>query len=762
MCFAMMLDRWAGLVHRHRWLVLAASVLLLVLSLLGLVFGGSLSSNGFGTLDVPSQHAQDLIDEQLPAPPDRHGSQLLLMLRSGALRAGQPGFAQGVARAASRLRQDERVASVTSPVVGSRIATPQLVSQDGHTALLELHLDAGEDRAAAEAEALGREAATAAGSGFSATVTGGPIVDQALLDSLSRDLARGEGIAIPITLLLLLLIFGSVVAGLLPLGTGVLAVLAGIGAALSLANLTTVSQFALDLVALIGLGVSIDYSLFITSRFKEELGRGATTEEALRTALATAGRAIAFSGVTVAVALCSLLFIPDTYAVSMGYCSAISVIAAVVFALTFLPAVLSLLGERVNRLRVPLPPRLRRHVGGRFWRGLALHVMRRPLLFLAPTLAVLLLAGIPFLGIRLAGAGLDTLAPQNTARQNQERVQREFPIVGRTTFGVVVDFAGGAPLTPARVGELYDLSRRIARLPGVSGVEGPLDAAPGLSRAGYQQLLTGPAAAWPPALRAVIQSTVGPRIVLLTATSNAGASSPAADSIVTRLRAEKVAGARVLVAGDTASTMDEAQYVVDHAPLAVGFVILVTLAILFLLTGSLLLPLASVLTNLVSIAASLGALVWVFQDGHLSTLLDFTPQPIDPSVPVLLFAAVFGLSMDYQVLLLSRIQEQRALGAGATEAVATGLARSGGLITGAAAIMVTVFLAFALAEVVIIKSLGLALALAVAIDATLVRALVVPSLLRLLGHAAWWAPGAAQRLFRRIGLGETPPEIRTG
>jgi RND superfamily putative drug exporter len=471
--------------------------------------------------------------------------------------------------------------------------------------------------------------------------------------------------------------------------------------------------------------------------------------------MATAGRAITFSGVTVAIGLSTMLFYQGSGIDSIGAAGAAVVSVAVVYGLTFLPALLSLLGPRVNRLR--LPTYRARRPGRGLWHGIATWVMRRPLLVLLPTVGFLVLLASPFLQMRLAEGGVDQLPSRVEARQGYDRLVRDFPGQDQTTIDVVVDYPNGTPLTEQRIGDQYDLARRIAAIPGVLHATSIYDLDPSLGRAGYQSLYAAPASQQPPAVRQVLAQSVGRHIVVIHATSNAQPTSDRARSIVEAIRGGRGVGhgGRVLVDGQTAEDMDYVGFIASHTPFAIGFVVVATYLILFLLTGSVVLPLKAVLLNLLSIGASFGALVWIFQQGHLSGQLGFTPQSIDPTNPVLLFSIVFGMSMDYEVLLVSRIQEEYRRTGDNTLAVARGLELSGRLITGAAAIMVAVFLCFGLAEVVFIKAIGLRLAIAVAIDATVVRALVVPSVMRLLGDANWWAPGPLRRLQRSIGLGET-------
>jgi RND superfamily putative drug exporter len=454
----------------------------------------------------------------------------------------------------------------------------------------------------------------------------------------------------------------------------------------------------------------------------------------------------------VAIGLGGLLFYQGTFLASLGVAGAVVVGCAIFYALTFLPALLALLGPRVNAWRLPLG---RPRSGHGFWHALAHGVMRRPLVVLALTLPVVLAAGAPFVGIRLATADQRALPPQAETHRGVDLLIKEFPGQAQTQIAVVVDYPTKGVLSAARVGALYDLSRRIARLPDVLRVEGPVDMAPTLSRSAYQSLYARPAAALPPAARQVVRQSVGTRIAVLTVLTARTATSDQARALVRAIRSLGRAGdGRILVTGKTASDVDTVALILGRTPAAMGFIMVMTYLVLFLLLGSVLLPLKALVTDVLSIMASFGALVWVFQDGHLSKVLNFTSASIDPAVPVLLFCIVFGLSMDYEVLLLSRMKEEYERTGNTRGAVAAGLEHSGRLITGAAAIMVVVFLAFGLADTVTIKSIGLGMALAVAVDATLVRALIVPAIMRLLGDLNWWTPRPLAHLHERLNLGE--------
>jgi len=373
---------------------------------------------------------------------------------------------------------------------------------------------------------------------------------------------------------------------------------------------------------------------------------------------------------------------------------------------------------------------------------------------LVPGLVALIAAGLPFTQIRLANGDVDLLPPRLAARQGYDQLLRDFPGQNATTFPIVISYASGDPLSPDRVGDLYDLSRKVAAIPGVISVSGPVNLDATTTRAAYQQLYSLPAAQRPALVQQLVSASVGTHIVVLSASSNLGPSTDAAREVLRRTRALTIPGGEVLVTGQTAFDVDVINFIVGRTPVAVAFVMLVTYLVLFLLTGSVVLPVKALVMNLLSISASFGALVFIFQQGHFASLLQFTPQSLDPTIPVILFSIVFGLSMDYEVLLVSRIHEEYQRTGDNRRAVAEGLERSGRLITGAAAIMVAVFLAFGLAEVVLIKAIGIGLAIAIAIDATIVRALLVPAVMRLLGDLNWWAPAPLRRLYQRAGLGE--------
>jgi RND superfamily putative drug exporter len=749
-----MFAAWGRFVYRWRWATLAVTVLLLGGSVVGLLSGGNLGTGNSPSSDFEAVRASQLITNQISSGKPSQAS-FLLIFSSTNQSVTDPSFQSEVESALAPIQSDPRVADVQTPYNAKNPAVVQAyTSKDGHMALVRVGLKQTGAQAASDYASL---RAKVHASGLTVIGTGDVPVNHAFSTTLESDLQRAETVTLPITLVLLLLIFGTVVAAGLPLGVGILTIIGGLAGTLLLNRVTDVSQYALNIVTLIGLAVAIDYSLFVVNRFRDELASGSSREDAISKTIATAGRAITFSGLAVTAGLSAMLFYQGTFLASLGAAGAIVVATAVVYGLTFLPALLCVLGPRVNRLTLPIIGR--RPVSGRgMWHGMASWVMRRPVRVLVPALGLLLLAGTPFLHLRLANAGIDQLPPRLESRQGYDILVKSFPGQDQTNFDVVVSYTNGNPLTPQRIGDQYDLMQRIAAIPGILRVDSIYTTDSSLGRADYEDLLSGDHSQLPQGIRQGLSQSVGKSIVLMTAVSNQQASSDAARTILRNIRAQSAGDGQVLVTGQTAFDVDIINFVIGRTPIAVGFVILVTYLVLFLLTGSLILPLKAVVLNLLSISASFGALVWIFQDGHLSGLLGFTPQSIDPSVPVILFAIVFGMSMDYEVLLVSRVQEEYKRTGDNTHAIAEGLERSGRLITGAAAIMVAVFLAFGLAEVVLIKSIGIGLAIAVALDATLVRAVIVPTVMRIVGDYNWWAPRPLRRLQQRVGLGEPTPD----
>jgi RND superfamily putative drug exporter len=723
---------WLGrLAVRRRWSVLTASALVLVLAVLVLLRGGALSS---GTTEgIESETAQRLVERQLAYPGD---SSFTILFRNPRQVVSDEAYLSALRTALAPLRDDPRVRSVLAPDEAPPPVAAHLVSADGHAALAVVTLQDDFPRAAAAYAAL-RERVRSDTLSMSFT---GNLAFRADLDHiLATDLLFAELVSIPLALVVLLLVFRTFVAAMLPVCVGTLAVISGIAAVTALSRVVDIAVYAINVASLIGLGVAIDYSLFIVSRYRDELAGGATLADALARTMETAGKAVTFSGLAVGIGLGSLLFFHGSFLATMGLAAAIVVALAVLFALTFLPALLAVLGPRIHAGRVPMP-----HVASLdgVWHRIANWVMRRPVFVLVPSLAVVLALGMPFVRLTMAAADVRTLPRQVEAREAFEELRREFPDQTRTRIVVVAQFPSAPALTAERMGALYDLSRRIRTLPGVAAVDSIVDVDPTMSREDYQELAETPQASLPPAARRMLGMIVGENIVLLSVLTDAPPASAQARALVRTLRHDRrIEDGTLLVSGPPAHDLDVTEFILGRAPIAITFIVVVTYGVLFVLLRSVVLPLKAVVMNFLSIAASFGALVWIFQDGHLAGLLHFEPAPLDPTLPVLLFCTVFGLSMDYEVLMLARMKEEYDRTGDNTWAVAEGLARTGRLITSAAAIMVVVFGCFAVARVVLVKAMGVGLAVAVALDATMVRILIVPATMRLFGNLNWW-PGS--------------------
>jgi len=434
---------------------------------------------------------------------------------------------------------------------------------------------------------------------------------------------------------------------------------------------------------------------------------------------------------------------------TIGIASTVVVAFAVLYSLTLLPALLAILGTRVNALSLW---RGQAGIGSRsMWHRVAAAAMARPWHVLVPVALGLIVLGLPFRHIHLGTPDISTLTEGSPARRGQELLMREFPQLEPNSIVVVLHYSEAAGLTPPRVDELYTLSRWLARLPGVTRVDSVVDLDPRITREQYQQIAAAPREMLPPPLREALERMLGPRATVLLAQTSLADGSAEARALVKRIRRDHPpVTAEVLVTGRTAYDVDFVALVSRVAPGAVAFVLAATFVALFLLLGSVLLPLKAVIMNCLSVTASYGALVWIFQDGHFKDWLGFTPGPIEPVIPLIMFCVLFGLSMDYEVLLLSRTHEEFERTHDNDRAVIASLAATGRLITGAALIMATVFFGFGAARAVMIKEMGIGMGIAIVMDATVIRALLVPATMRLLGDWNWWAPRPLRRLWERL------------
>jgi RND superfamily putative drug exporter len=585
------------------------------------------------------------------------------------------------------------------------------------------------------------------------TLTGAPVFYEDIFQVTERDLRRAELLSIPTAAVALVVVFGSLVAGAVPGVVGGTAVALTLALMVLLGQVFQLSIFSLNLATMLGLGLGIDYSLFIVSRFREELARGESVERAVAWSLATAGRAVLFSGATVMIGLLALLTFDITALRSMGLAGALVVAISVLAALTLLPALLGVLGRRIDALSIwPLAGSAARGANrSGFWSRLAHAVMARPVAVLVPLLAVLIGLGLPFLGVEFGAPDASILPTDVQSRRGFDLLQAHWGAGELSPLLLVFQTTDGAsPLAPDRVRGLADFMRRVAADPSVQRVQSVVSLDPRITPDQYALIFADPNHITDGYAQLAAQTTVRQDTLLATVTSRFGQTDDRSKALVRAIRATPPpAGFRLLVGGGTAGVIDYADRLYQEFPRAAVLVVLAIYLVLLRTFGSVVLPLKAVIMNVLSILASYGALVVIFQDGALAGVLHFQPLGyVEASLPIIMFCVLFGLSMDYEVFLLSRVQEAHMDGADNPTSVAHGLERSGRIITSAAAIVVLVSLSFVAADIVLIKALGLGTAIAVLLDATLVRALLVPATMRLLGDWNWWAPAWLPRFFR--------------
>ena len=744
----------------RRWLPIVGLAIVIGTNVWAAASGGTLIQGGWVIDGSEEQRAAALIA-------DRFGSEattMLVVYRDPKGAAAAPAFQATVEASLARVADDPAVTKIQT--YGSTGA-PALLSNDGTMTMAAVYLAKGVEDAVNDAGRLADEVDHPAG--VQMWVTGIPQVYHEFNAKIERDLFQAEAISLPIALLILLAVFGTLVGAALPLVIAGLAMPTAFAVISLLANVTEMSIFVTNIATMIGLALAIDYSLFMVSRFREEL-RHHDVEIALERMMGSVGKAVAVSGIAVAVGLSSLVVFDAAALRSMGLGGIVTVLSTLIFGLTVLPALLALLGPRVNRLRVPLPRFLRlieddveaadRRQGRGVWAWIAARVMRRPLVVAVPVLAILLLAGSPFLGISLStGQNLSDL-PRIPSRTGFEVIANKFPGGESDPIAVVVTWPGedfGGTFAADRQAQIEAYSTSVQAVdPKVSSVESVLTPPPGLSSDQYRAMLAAPAAQRPTALNDYIAGWLAGDTTKLRVFSKYNPDSDDGRALVDKIRAlPPPEGTQVLTGGLPSRSADFMTSFRGSVPVAILIVVLVTAGVLFLTFGSVFLPVKAVLMSLISVTASFGALVWIFQQGHLKSLLGFeTSGTIGAWEPIIMFAILFGLSMDYEVLLLSRIRERYLATGDNTRAVAEGLGITGGMITGAALIMVAVFAAFGMSSITSIKALGVTMSLAVLIDATIVRGLLVPAFMRVMGRVNWWAPAWLQRAVARLGLYE--------
>jgi RND superfamily putative drug exporter len=757
-----MFSRWGAFVYRFRRPIVLLTVLLAIGSL-ALASRASEELSSGGWLDPNSESAKvaERLDTEFGAG---KSSMIAVFTAPSGTDATSPAVQQEIAASLADVSKDSHVTGVVGfAETGDR----RFISTSGSSAYTLIELNATDEESVEIVDSI--RSSIHAPSALQVQLTGyGPITKDSA-EASERDLQRAESVSLPFAALILIAVFASLIAAGMPLLVAGLAIPSTLALIYVVAVQVEMSIYVLNIATMLGLSLAIDYSLFIVSRFREELGRGRSVGDSVERAIGTSGKAVAFSGFAVAIGLSGLLFFEAAALRSIGIAGSLTVLCSVFYALTFLPAVLGMLGHRVNALSLGGLIRRFRPAAAidrtreSRWAGVARMVMRRPIAVLVPVLALLFLLGSPFFRLQQGVPNASIFPAGLESRDAYFALVTEFP-KGETTPITILADVPGSPTDPTNVRALVDYAARLARITGIDRVESPFSnlANPetGAPLSPEEVVALYSAAQLPPQLQALLEAYVHGSTVRLDAISPLDPAQPAGTAVVSAVRtADPADGIRIQVGGVAALGHDFLVSQGERMPWAIGVTLIASAVILFLLFGSLAIPLKAVIMTLLSISASFGALVWIFQEGNLSNILNFDPIGFTiAGNPIIMFSVIFGLSMDYEVLLLSRIQEAYRRTGDNTASVAEGLARTAGVITGAALIMVTVFSAFALADIITIKSIGVGMAIAVLLDATIIRVLLVPATMRLLGRWNWWAPGVLGRLADRLGFSHVEDE----
>ena len=708
-------ERLARASSRHPWRVFGAWIgaIVVALAAAAVFLPGNLTTNGHVTGTPESKRAEDLFGTRFP--PDRNGVDELIVVRSEAQSVDRPEFKAFVD---DLVAKGEATGVVYRASVYYSTRDPRLVSRDRHATLITVQRQADVDRLLTVVQQDdGRQ-------GFHVAMTGEGTLDHDFNNLSQHDLKSGElGVGLPAALVVLILVFGAIVAGLVPLLMAIVSIMVALGLCALVAEAFSLSVFVVNMLTAMGLALGIDYSLFVVSRYREERSGRRSELDAIAVAGATANRAVLFSGSMFVIALTGMLLVPSNVMKSLAVGAIAVGIVSVLVALTLLPAVLGKVGDRVNRLRVPW---VGRNIGessaqeGRFWGAIVRAVLRRPVLYLVTFGALLIAAAVPTLGLSLGASGVSTLPDRLESKQGFEALARDFPQ------------ASAAPALIAVVGDVRTPPLRA----GIARLRRALAADPAFGRSDLRIAPAGDVAA--------IGVEVG-----------GDKTGPQALAAVRHLRSQDIphafagTGARVYVGGDTADNVDFIDSMNSWLPIVFAFVLGLSFALLTVVFRSIVIAATSIALNLLSVGAAYGLVILVFHHGIGNGLLGFQRvQAIEAWVPLFLFSVLFGLSMDYQVFLLSRIKERYDRTGSTTDALTHGVSSTARLITGAALIIVAVFIGFAMGDLVMFQQMGFGVAVALLIDATIIRSVLLPAAMRLLGKWNWYLPGWLQWLPR--------------
>ena len=726
-----MLTRLAAFVIRFRWWVIGGWVAVFLVSIPFAPRVTSQLKHGFGEFDTESRAALRLLSEELGFTE----SSVTLVFSIDTLDVDDPAYAEEMERAIAPLRQRADVARI---VTFYSVPGDTFVSEDRRTTYAFVELDATVNEAVDLVEPL---RSSLGETNLDVWVTGGIALFADLIIYSERDLQRAEIITIPLLAILLLIVFGSAAAAGLPVAMGALSVVTTLALVFGVAQVTDMSIFVLNIASFLGLGMAVDYSLLMVSRFREELQRAGNVASAVTTTMETSGKAIVFSAGTSMIALSGLLFFDMMMMRSLGVGGMTVILFSMLIALTLLPALFAVLGHRVDRLSIWR----RRTARGGFWFNLSQWVMRHPIAVIVPTTAFLVLLGLPFLNVNLGSPWASILPEEAESRQGQELVNERFG-PGELSQVILVESSPTSTLSPENIAANLEFVERMENDPRVVRVDSIYGAEPRMTLEQFMALsnLSGPVPVVSDEMETAFNELVSDdlRTQMIRVVPKHSPTADEAKALVSDIRSNPPGGdMTVRVTGVTADIEDTVDSMYSDFPWVIVYVVIVTYVAMLLLFRSVVLPLKAVVLNALSILASFGALVFVFQQGNFEGLLGFTAEGFtEATVPILVFSVVFGLSMDYEVFLLSRVKEEYERTGDNTRAVAVGMERSGRIITSAAAILIVVSAGFATGDILIIKALGLGTAIAVLVDSTIVRALLVPALMRVMSHLNWWAP----------------------
>ena len=693
----------------------------------------SVLTSGFGEQDTEAQRAFEILEEEGVL----NQAIVIPVFSHDTLTVHDPAYEARARTVLSALEQYPGVARIDSYFSSRNV---KLVSPDGRTTYALVGLDIPLDEVLDEVPKM---RAVVPEVELDVWLTGGSAIFSDINEYTGEDLRRAEFITFPLVALALLVIFRTVVSVAAPIAIGLLGLGITLASIYLLGLVTSMSVFALNTATLLGVGAAIDYSLLMVSRFREELEKN-SVEESVALTVGMAGRAILFSGITTALGLAGLLIFELSMLRSIGIGGIVVIAASVAVALTLVPALLSVVGRRIDSLPI-LPARLYR--GGNFWRTLAGWVTRRPLLVMIPVIAALLALGTPFLQVKLGVPWASVLPEEAESRQGWEKVSEELGEGALVPILIAARFEDEVT-NPDNLAALHAYTRSARDLPGVTRVESLVDIEEGVTLEQYQSVYGNPEARASPEVREVLDEFGSGNTTMVLIYTIYEMNSDEARDTVRSLRAYDGEG-EYLVSGATASLMDAVEAMYDAFPWALALITVSVYVVLTFLFRSVVIPLKALVMNGMSVFASYGALVFIFQQGNLEGLLNFTSTGfLEATLPILLFTILFGLSMDYEVFLLTRIREIYDETGDNAQSVALGLEKTGRIITSAALVLVLVAGSFTFGDIIIIKALGLGIALAIFLDSTVVRALLVPSLMKILGDRNWWAPAWMRGVLR--------------